>query len=41
MPMNEFRTLQQCNQILLYGPPTAEQRCLPYGQVPKQPLPQK
>jgi hypothetical protein len=34
VPMHEFRTLQQCNQALTHEPSNAQQRCLPYGQVP-------
>ena len=39
MAMNEFRTLEDCNRILVSGPSEGKtpQRCIPFGQVPTQP----
>jgi hypothetical protein len=39
VPINEYRTLEECNRYVTMGAVPTSQRCMPFGQVPTQPPP--
>jgi hypothetical protein len=39
VPINEYRTLKECNRYVAMGAVPTSQRCTPFGQVPTQPPP--